>query len=289
MKGTGRLLLVPVTAVVVIVLFVQNTRHSAQNSLETRIEKIQHASNQPEISCSELAATRPLVLLALGQSNAGNHGRQESRSPTVNLIADQKCVLANDPLPGATGDGGSIWSHLVPLLTSPRGTSPVVLSVLAVDSTTIAEWTDKNGPLKKILTAKLASMNRLGLPPTLVLWQQGEADARDKTSEEDYMVHLQELASILDGEGVRAPILLAKSTVCRSSPYDKLHTAIDKTVAQFPMFQHGPDTDALEGDQIRDGCHLTQAGLKSAARMWAESVSTALKSIGSIPLYPLKP
>jgi len=289
MKKTGHLLLVPVAAVVVILLFVQNTRNSAENSLEKRIEKIQRANSQPEISCSELAAAHPLVLLALGQSNAGNHGHLESRSPTVNIIADQRCVLAHDPLPGATGEGGSIWSHLAPLLTAPLGTSPVVLSVLAVDSTTIAEWTDRSGPLKSILTAKLASMNQLGLPPTLILWQQGEADARDYTSEEDYMAHLQELASILDDEGVHAPIILAKSTVCRSSRYDKLHTAIEKTVAQFPRFQRGPDTDALDGDQISEGCHLRQAGLKSAARMWAASVSRALKTLGSPPLSPLKP
>ena len=241
--------------------------------LEKRIMQIRRVGSLPEISCAGLAKTRPLVLLALGQSNAGNHGSgPDPAGESVNLIVDGKCVRSSDPLPGATGRGGSIWSRLPGLLVGKKRNRQVVLSVLAVDATSIVDWTDPQRPLKSLLTDRIASLVKLGLPPSLILWQQGEADARDETTENDYVTGLTKLSAIVDEAGVNAPILLARSTLCKSAPEENIRNAIAKIVAKDSRFRLGPDTDALSGDNYRTGCHLKMAGLEGAARMWASSI-----------------
>ena len=38
-------------------------------------------------------------------------------------------------------------------------------------------------------------------------------------------------------------------------------------------FRLGPDMDTLSGNTFRNGCHLTEIGLGSAAKMWAATIS----------------
>ena len=265
--------LVPLAGIAAVLMWPQRGTSGTGESLEKRIAQIQRVGSLPEISCADLAKTRPLVLLALGQSNAGNHGSgPEPASEPINLIADGKCVRSRDPLPGATGRGGSIWSHLPHLLVEGTGNRQIVLSVLAVDATSIADWTDPQRPLKNLLSDRIASMVKLGLPPSLILWQQGEADSRGGTTESDYTTGLIKLAAILDEAGSNAPLLLARSTLCKAAPETSIRDAIARTAGKNSRFRLGPDTDTLAGENYRMGCHLKTAGLESAARMWASAI-----------------
>lgn len=245
--------------------------HQSHNALlTTKIEQIVPVRQQVVVSCEELAAMRPLVLLALGQSNAGNHGSLPERAPeAVTLIAEGKCIKATDPLPGGTGTGGSIWQRLPAMLSTQNISRPVLLSVLAVDATSIEDWTSPGSPLVKRLLEHLGSMQRLGLTPDFVLWQQGEADALSGVSSADYSTGLDRLAAILNGGGSTVPIILARSTICRSDPHVAIRNAIQAKVSSDPGFRLGPDTDVLSASTFRDGCHMTTDGLNSAAKMWA--------------------
>ncbi len=266
------LLAIASMAVVAAYKYMAHQRHST--SLIARMEKIVPIGKHTEVPCAEVAATHPLVLLALGQSNAGNHGSlPDSTEEAVTLIAEGKCIRATDPLPGGTGQGGSIWHHLPALLSTQKEARPVALSVLAVDATAIADWITPNSPLSARLVSHVVSMERLGLPPDIVLWQQGEADAQLGTSSEDYSTGLARLAKILSEVGVNAPIFLALSTICQTKPNAAIRSAIDGRISSNPRFRLGPDTDTLLGSPYRDGCHLTAIGLDSAAKMWAAAIS----------------
>ncbi len=262
---------VSITSVMVLRLY---ERQQQNAELAARLEKIRRVGSEAEISCAEVAAGRPLVLLALGQSNAANHGtliRRESKP--IRLLAQGKCVEATDPLPGATGNGGSIWQRLPDALGKQENEGSVVMSVLGVDGSSIEDWTSSDSPLPALLVERVRSMRPLGLPPTFVLWQQGEADVRDGTSAEEYSTRLDRLAAILDEAGSEAPIILATSTVCRSAPNDAIRNAIQSKAADNPRFRLGPDTDLLLGEKFRrDGCHLSSEGLDNAARLWAASI-----------------
>lgn len=250
-------------------------------ALQTRLELLAPLGSAVEVPCAQLAARRPLVLLALGQSNAGNHGAPSSNANAsvrtlkpITVISDGKCVQARDPLPGATGQGASIWPRLVALLQQDPHDRPIVVSVLALDASTIDEWTRPTSPLRSRLTRQLASMKQLGMPPDAILWQQGEADARSGTTAAQYADRLDLLADVLTQSGITAPVYLAKSTVCRSPPSEPIRSAIDARVAQTGRWLRGPDTDTLHDAQLRDvGCHFSAAGLEAAANLWAKALS----------------
>lgn len=267
---------VMIVAIMSVTTFVLQEQERRKSKLAARLEQVRRVGTEAEISCAEVAASRPLVLLALGQSNAGNHGSLERREPEpIILVADGKCVEAIDPLPGATGNGGSIWQRLPFMLTGKESARPIVMSVLAVDATSIEEWTNSDSPLLVRLLERVRSMHLLGLPPAFVLWQQGEANARDGTSARDYSAGLDRLAATIEKAGSDAPIILASSTICRSGPNDAIRNTIESKAADNRRFRLGPDTDLLTGVQFRrDGCHLTRDGLDTAARMWAASISS---------------
>jgi Carbohydrate esterase, sialic acid-specific acetylesterase len=244
--------------------------------LRAALNQVVSSGQAPERSCAGVAAAKPLVLLALGQSNAGNHGALQA-SERVVVIADGKCVWASDPLPGSTGSGGSIWSRLPRSIRLRGSERPVVLSVMGIDATSIEDWTAPRSDLRQHLILRLQEMARLNLMPDLVLWQQGEADARAHVSTARYQAGLTGLAEVLQAGGSRVPILLARSTLCRSKPDEAIRKAAANMVAVDARFRLGPDTDALQGGEYRiDGCHLSLAGLDEAAMAWAKAVLEAL-------------
>jgi Carbohydrate esterase, sialic acid-specific acetylesterase len=248
------------------------------DSLRSRMQSIRTLSGERRIVCADLSARRPLVLLALGQSNAGNHGAAApSLLPAITMVVDDECVLAADPLPGATGRGASIWRRLPDALAHKGIAGPVVLSVLAVDATSIGDWTDAKSPLRDRLEKRVAMMRRLGLPPALVLWQQGEADALAGRETATYSQGLAILLASLASAGSDAPILLARSTICRGPASPAVRTAIESAANADRRFRLGPDIDVLQGPGFRfDGCHLSDAGLSAAASLWAEQIVAAL-------------
>ena len=259
---------------------VQRAKSAARQSLEFRMAGIVSSRGKTEIACETVVAGKPVVLLALGQSNAANHGTRDGPSPEVTLIDDERCVIAGDPLPGGTGDGGSIWSRLPGQMRAAGLKRPVVLSVLAVDATTIADWTAADSPLVARLKRRIDTLRALGAQPTLILWQQGEADAKRGTSEMDYLASLQALDRNLTAFGVGAPVLLARSTSCRSRPDERIRRALDQAIALNSRFGQGPDTDALpEQTMRRDSCHLNADGLGAAAALWAPIVLS--RSLGA--------
>ena len=258
------------------VIYKQSRREAA---LESRLGQLVPVGTESEMPCTLKTGPRPLVLLALGQSNAGNHGTPgaQTMDPVI-MIAGDKCISARDPLPGATGTGASIWSRLAAQLSREQTGRQVLISLLALESSSIDEWTRPSSALRQRLVTQLASMKRLGLPPDYILWQQGEADARDGTTANQYATKLDQLADILSQAGANAPTLLAQSTVCRTPPNTEIRSALARKVAQGGRRQKGPDTDTLIGPQFRrDGCHLSVAGLDAAAKMWAAELATAEK------------
>ena len=258
-----------------VALFILYKHLRPVSGLAARLGQIARIGSETGVSCADVVAGHPLVLLALGQSNAANHGSLDKRgAEPVALVAEGKCVRAADPLAGGTGEGGSIWQRLPAALREQQGARPIVLSVLGVDASSIDEWTSRGSPLRQRLVEQIASLLRLGLRPDFVLWQQGEADSRAGTSTADYAERLDRLAAIVDEAGAKAPIILARSTICRSAPNDSIRTAIAAKASADHHFRLGPDTDVLAGEGFRrDGCHFTSDGLDSAAKMWAVSIN----------------
>ena len=290
MRGTryrwpALVLLLVTMSVIVWTLRIQQHQQHQEAGLAGRLKQINGVGSEAAVSCSEVAASRPLVLLALGQSNAANHGSPERavREPIM-LIADGRCIRAVDPLPGGTGIGGSIWRRLPDALRSAGIEQPIVISILAVDASSINEWTRQESALRQRLVEHLASLRGLRLLPDFVLWQQGEADAIAGTSSSDYAQQLDRLAAIVDQAGAKAPIIVARSTICRSAPSQAVRSAIEAKASTDRRFRLGPDTDVLAGSRFRhDECHLSADGLDAASRMWATALAV---EVARTPMPP---
>ena len=249
---------------------------AAESGLRQRLAAVLAAPADQIRPCKQVAPANALVLLALGQSNAANHAVADPSAARIPMVSAEGCLWAGDPLPGGTGRGGSIWSRLPAALAAQAELQPVVISVLAVDASSLAEWTQAGSPLRARLELHLARMAQWGLPPALVLWHQGEAEALQNTSAERYRAGLQALAGIVQGQvGQVGPVrlLLAHSTICRSARNEAVHQAIAQQVASAAPFGTGPDLDgALAPHERLDGCHLNAEGLAHAAALWASAI-----------------
>lgn len=235
-------------------------------------------AGRQRVECGLLREARPLVLLVLGQSNAGNHGGALPEGSQLGLVTPDGCLLAGDPLPGATGHEGSIWTRLPAALRAQGVERPLVLSMLALDGLPARPWVEPGSPVRARLKALLVAMHLHGMPPDFVLWQQGEADAQLRTSARAWQDSLQLLADLLAENSSQARILLARSTTCRSAPDPALHSAAKELEATNPRFRPGANTDTLLAPgQRRDGCHFSATGLTDAAALWADRLAAELR------------
>ena len=272
-----RLQLIVLLGLTLLVAWYGLRRYAQPDPLAGRLKSLVAVRPADTVACTTFTHARPLVLLVLGQSNAGNHGSLSATGDApVAVQAGTQCALANDPLPGATSQGGSIWRHLPALLQQQAAGRTVVLSVLAVDATSIDDWTRPGSPIAQRLVAQVQVLQQSGMAPDFVLWQQGEADARVNTAAAAYLAGLNRLAALLSKAGVGAPVMLAHSTVCGSGPDAAVRSAVEQATKTNPRFLQGPDTDLLGDAYRRDGCHFNAEGLRLAAQAWAVLVRQRL-------------
>ena len=74
---------VAVALAIVVVALALYRQQRQDIALQAHLENIKQRGGEPEVSCAEVRASRPVVLLALGQSNAGNHGAAATLSPSA--------------------------------------------------------------------------------------------------------------------------------------------------------------------------------------------------------------
>jgi hypothetical protein len=224
-----------------------------------------------ELACDSIDHDAAVVLV-MGQSNAANHGetRYRPRGEVYNFDwVSGRCYRAEDPLLGATGDGGSPWTRLGDALIERGIFRQVVLVTVASGGTSIHAWVGASGPAGRAVAAA-QELSRRGLPVTHVLWQQGESD---KTMDRSSYVRLFiQMTSYLRGNGIDAPIYVAQSTICANRGLEQVREAqleLPKLLAGADV-RPGPDLDAL--DHIRERapnlCHFSDLGLERAARLW---------------------
>ena len=200
------------------------------------------------------------VIVILGQSNVANNVDVPGTFPAdVTNFYDGKCYDARDPLLGASGDGGSVWSQVA-------WDGPVTLVPLAFGGSKMARWRP-GGPLWPRLTGALAQLELRGLEPTHIVWHQGESDAMEAT---DPVAYEANLLAMLNGLKARtdAQIVVAQASFCRDVGSPEI-VAAQARAAKVTGSVLGPNTDTLGQDMRHDNCHLNEAGAVRAAAMWA--------------------
>jgi hypothetical protein len=236
------------------------------------------------------------LFVVLGQSNAANHGSRchVSRADVYALdLADLRCVRAADPLPGASGEGGSIWSKLGDLLIARGLCRSAVFLSIAEAGTFVADWAEpgRQGHERlRITLERLRARLRSGfLDFDAVFWQQGEAEANlTDMAADTYRQSFGRLVNALRKGGVYAPIFIARSTLCEGDVHAyRNHAAIRQGQAELPDIARGllagPDLDTIGIEARSDGCHFSGEGLDRAAGLWLESLERSRHLLVKLP------
>lgn len=229
------------------------------------------ARGREEVSCASLRKDAAVVLV-MGQSNAANYGetRRRARRAVYNYNwMDGRCYRAEDPLLGATGDGGSIWTRLGDALIERSTFREVLLAPIAVGGTTIRDWAGPNGPSARAV-ATAHALAHYGLTISHVVWQQGAAD--HDTPRAVYVRLFSSMVEYLRGNGIDAPIFVAVETICGNDGVEAIRQAQYEIPQRLPDVFPGPDADTLDrlADRQPDSCHYSDRGLDALARMWSD-------------------
>lgn len=217
----------------------------------------------------------PFVLLVVGQSNAANHGEPSARAgPATYALAADGLYPLQDPLPGASGLGGSPWPHWAALQQRARPGSQVVVAAIAQGSSAVADWIP-GGVHAQRLPEVLKALRSQELAVDAVVWHQGETEAWSGGDAAAYAANLRRWIGSVRGLGINAPIY-----VCITSRDGQgvINPAIRQAQSLVWNSQErvfaGPDTDSL-GDAFRsDGVHFNARGLEAFASLLHRAMET---------------
>src|SRR5262245_56142745 len=178
---------------------------------------------------------RTAVILILGQSNAGNHSGQKTKSEYGSRILnffDGRCYVAASPLLGSTGTWGEHWTETANLLLRSHRFEEVVLIPAAVSNSAVARWASVSSDLNHMLRQTLAAVATARLTVTHVVWHQGEADAALGTREEEYRSRFLAFADVLRALKVKAPVYVSVATKCLlAGPYVEDNSVVRAQIA----------------------------------------------------------
>jgi hypothetical protein len=221
------------------------------------------------------------VILAFGQSNAANEG-EGAYEPRQNVhvfnMFDMNFYRAADPLPGASGFGGSMWGRLGDRLIEAGKYKSVLFVPIAFGGTYIKDWAP-GGQCYRRLRFALTRLERAGTDVDALCWHQGEADANHtKLSADEYKRYFLKMVRGIRIVGVRAPIYIAIASLCENAAHphqnrEQIRLAQKELVSLPDRLMAGPDTDRFDGEHRRDGCHFSKSGLDLAARAWFDSLT----------------
>lgn len=227
-----------------------------------------------EVDCKQFTLPGTAILLTLGQSNAANECELafQPGAGVYNFnFFDSKCYVARDPLLGATGTGGSVWSRLGDKLVRSGAYERVLIAPIAVGGSRVQAWAPEGLHFSRLVAVQKALASQ-GLKPTHVLWHQGESDAR-WTTKEEYVDRFTRMLDGLRGLGIDAPVYVATASVCGHAGSQAIREAQQQLAATLPGVRPGPDTDQLDRFRWRrDGCHFSAEGLELHARLWVEAL-----------------
>lgn len=223
------------------------------------------------VSCQRLLTSKRLmVAIVFGQSNSANYGeRPMAARGEVYTFYEGICFHASDPLPGASGQGGSVWTRLGDSLIEEGMFESVLFVPIGVGGAKVEQWAPGGRLHGRILLA-IARLRLEGFEPTHMLWHQGEADY--STPAAIYRAQFRAMLGNIRAQGVDAPIFVSVATWYNNLINQEIEQAQRELVDEEAGVFAGPDTDRLGIPYRYDGVHFNDEGLREFARMWLDAI-----------------
>lgn len=211
-------------------------------------------------------------VVVAGQSNVASHGAPRGRAgKNCFALTASGWYVGDDPWPGGSGTGGSVWSRLSPEILDRKIASYVVIGCVAVGSSRVEDWSS-GGRLCPKLDEIAQAFAKEQLKVDVVIWHQGETESWQKSA--DPIEYRRHLSSLVDRWRTEFPN--AKIIVCQTSRDGQgvVHPGI--RAAQLAVCDiservvSGPDTDELDDSFRHDGVHWNEKGMKWFAKRLLE-------------------
>lgn len=219
-------------------------------------------------------AKHRMVALAFGQSNAGNYGDVPHASAgAVYNLRNGTLTRAVDPLRGAQGAGGSVWTLLGDQILAAGWYDEVVFVPVAYGGTEMGQW-DPSLPLFKQIQTALDDVHGRGWEFTHLLWHHGESDNALKIGWGDYQLRFRNMLRGIRQLGVGAPIFVSVATRCGQYAVN-----LEIQGAQMNLVNHdaaiwaGPNTDTLDDTYRQEGCHFNDKGQHAVSNQWFDKLA----------------
>lgn len=215
------------------------------------------------------------VLLLLGQSNAANYQGQRYQSPDNQVLnfSDGACYRAGSPLLGADGDKGESWTLLGRKLIDAGLYHTVILIPAAIGGSVVRRWAE-GGDLHAMLDDTVRT-SKLLYTVTAVLWDQGNTDFNQHTTEAAYRRDLGGLIAGLRRAGITAPVFISRCSLghpdwTEDNPVARAQASLlDDRQAIFA----GPNTDRDITKRDRyDDSHFGASGQEIFAEGWVRAL-----------------
>lgn len=235
---------------------------------------------------------RPIKILVIGQSNAAGFGTTPYTATNafvgewsesnyhVYPYADPIIYGDHDVAPNT----GSIWGRLGDLLMETGYFSSVGFDVIAVGSSSVFNWdeqhADSNTPVRGYLCASRLANALDDYTWDVLIWQQGEQDTVNGTSQSAYATALTNIVNKIRTV-TQAPLFISLSSYAFGNKSDavrqaQLQVALAKKDSNVYI---GFDMDFIVPPSKRrsDNVHLNEDGLKACAYAWYSQILPSLK------------
>ena len=244
-----------------------------------------------------------LKLFVWGQSIAANngHGRYAARNTHKTCVySNGKFYPCSDPIIGADGPGGSVWSRFADSvlghLINNTAVSQVVIGCCAQGSTSINDWMPGGSEAPRLIRCLSDYIATVGQPTNLA-YSQGETDVH-VLSTEQWLDRWQVMLAGVRNVGCTSKIWTSIETICNlrtaADPFDEdviwrqpdsyvnievgrqnIRAAQRMAGRLGPDTRPGPNLDLIDWHlrACGDGCHFGELGLAMAARAWAAALT----------------
>ena len=223
---------------------------------------------------SEITTSKDvMVALTFGQSNAANSGEHRyTPHHTILNYAENKLYVANDPLVGTGGKGGSVWGILGDMLIDSGKYKKVVVIPIAMGSTSVSCWADSACHFKLVSTLQELKKNHIKL--THIFWHQGETDLG--TSQQHYKEQLTKILKTLRFYEQNAPFYCSIASYNPGLPNLPVSSAQNEFIKENENVLRGPNTDLIIAKEDRwQKVHFTETGMNKYAAAWYVAIQNS--------------
>jgi len=249
---------------------------------ENKIEYKKNQYDQLTFYHDKIQIERPLIdkktliIFTFGQSNSANHGGEKFFPKNENIINywNKNYYLASDPLLGATGVAGSVWTNLGTKIVDNNLAEKVIIMAAGVSGTSIKKWANY-GSLNEMLIERLKEAKKQKLDINYFLWHQGESDYI--LSPVIYSKKLSEVIKLTKKFYPKSDFFVSQASKCGVYPSNESLLNTQKEITKLNGVYLGPNTDLIEVEDRYDGCHLSGRGLEKHADAWFRIVKNHIK------------